>query len=155
MENRYYTPKIEEFYIGFEYEVGDSALYKNIKCWYPEKIISFHDLQDINRYQHQRVKYLCKDDIKSLGFKDESILHPTVRIYGSEYKNQNGDNINLLYVERSNWCLIFAGEFGMTTWWDENNEFRTSGNIFAGYIKNKSELKKLLKMLNIKYNDKN
>lgn len=149
MKDKYYTPELEEFYVGFEYEseemskCGSSTEMVKSFIKTPQDIIDAFNFNDW--HSSIRVKYLDKEDIESLGFKDENILHPTVRIYSSEYKNQNGDNISLLYSEKSNWCLIFAGEFGLTVWRDKYNEFRTSGNIFAGYIKNISELKKILR----------
>ena len=68
MENKYYTPEIEEFYVGFKYERGNKATEGNSTKWYKEKITSAQEIVDIFCCEEIRVKYLDKEDIESLGF---------------------------------------------------------------------------------------
>lgn len=63
MENKYYTPEINEFYVGYKYEVYNSLLGR----WIKEEVQSnecFCDLQG----EEIRTKYLDKQDIESLGW---------------------------------------------------------------------------------------
>ena len=117
---KYYTPKIEEFHVGFEFE----------KEWedgsWSKEILEVDELKDIEEEMLPitRVKYLDKEDIESLGF---SIFENKTRY--KKYKKNN-------YI---------LGHYGVKTViiWD------VAGELFDGEIKNKSELKKLLKQLKI------
>lgn len=68
MENNkyYYTPTIEEFHIGFEYEL----LTDHHDIWDSYQIEDKHDLFDALT-ETTRVKYLDQSDIESLGWKKE------------------------------------------------------------------------------------
>jgi hypothetical protein len=98
MENKYYTPKIEEFYVGFEFEfhgmtTGGLAMLDFSKdIGNPEKIvvskpdykvwtkevfthkyfdIYYRRLEDVEKLIEAgqiRVKYLDREDIESLGW---------------------------------------------------------------------------------------
>jgi len=138
MKNKYYTPKIEEFGVGFEYEVnGLEGIWDNgdeDREWVHTSIDdNIHQLfSETKRLKEEpqniRVKYLDKKDIESLGFK-KSMTHNN----WYDYKNER----YWLYKENEkDWRWIIS---------DEESEVS-----FAGSIKNKSELKKLLKQLNIK-----
>ena len=125
MENRYYTPALEEFHIGFEYEqkIGEDN-------WEYRKIKDRYDLFDACM-NIARVKYLDQSDIESLGF---------------EHKQ---------YVPERNICLNFEyKEWYLNYWFGEipNVEIRRDGydDGFFGKCKNKSELKRILNQLNIK-----
>lgn len=116
--DKYYTPKIEEFHIGFEYEWLDDDD-KWIKETSPIEITK--EGFDEQTYG-LRVKYLDKEDIESLGFV-KWIDRENYDL--EEYQLHKNNNLNIsIYDDASN--LIFIGD-----------------------IKNKSELKKLLKRLNI------
>ncbi len=89
-------------------------------------------------YQEPRVKYLDKDDIEDLGFAVEhSPLAPDNIIYKrgeggfNRYVNSNFTMQHYTSQDR----LVIASPLSI---------------IFNGTIKNKSELKRLLKQLNIK-----
>lgn len=156
MENdKYYGPNIEEFHVGFEYEIFEDWDVEKEKTW--QKQVYGNDQRNPERLEYVgetmskfRVKYLSKESIEELGFKDTKTVHGTVDIFSSKLNTPRGESIGLLYNYESNWCLIFAGEFEVTEWEEENNQFIINGNLFAGFIKNKSELKKILKMLEIK-----
>lgn len=125
MENRYYTPALEEFHIGFEYEQKIDQ-----ENWKYRLIESRYDLFDACM-NISRVKYLDQSDIESLGF---------------EHKQ---------YVPERNICLNFEyKEWYLNYWFGEipNVEIGRDGydDGFFGKCKNKSELKRILNQLNIK-----
>ena len=133
MGNKYYTPSIEEFHVGFEYEERVN------KDWI-EKEFTFewcggNEILDIYNEGYEttdiRVKYLDKEDIESLGF--EETYDDTE---GNIWFAQGNGNIDI--------CL--------SQYTKHNTEICnriTDQVLFKGVIKNKSELKRLLKQLGI------
>jgi hypothetical protein len=130
MENNYYTPSIEEFHVGFEFEVNcdndwiKESLYSNEQV----NVLPFMNTNNI------RVKYLDKEDIESLGWTD-------------------GETHGL-----SGYVLNYATDDSYQMYYDKDNQFTQIYNwdskiIFEGIIKNKSELKRLLKQLEINGQD--
>jgi len=123
IDNKYYTPDISEFYVGFEYELycrDVNPTIKNgstvwLKSWQAktftkaefERGVGFDrnlDLQD----DWIRVRYLDKEDIESLGFElkhtdcGEDTDNENFDIYskygaiiGRFYINGNKNNIEL------------------------------------------------------------
>lgn len=85
MENKYYTPSIEEFHIGFECEMlseiyGGTAVpieqHKEIWRKYTlnrQDIIRFFIQTDELARPLFRVKYLDKENVESLGFEQQSL----------------------------------------------------------------------------------
>lgn len=126
MENKYYVPDISEFHVGFEYEWLCTAGNKWLKKVYKEGIFLEESLENC------RVKYLDKEDIESLGFEE----------IGQEDYYLNGDldnwRIERLYDKDKNYFYRI-----------EKEDRGDIEQIFFVYIKNKSELKKLLKQLGI------
>jgi len=158
MKNKYYTPSIEEFHFGFECEVyitvqrygsikrnedtetdnADNAFYpmifgnKNSKC----ELLVLGELihtQKLN-VDKFRVKYLDKEDIESLGF--------------SYYKTHPG--MEQMEFDKGEYELTYNPNFKGKQWLRINLEGEGDVTLFSGSIKNKSELKVLLKQLNIK-----
>jgi len=149
MENNnnelYYTPNIEEFHVGFEYEA--KVISENYSHYefsdVPRVGINWGDLE--GKYlniiellllrKKIRVKYLDKEDIESLGF----IYSSTRRQYELYHTDrQSRYEIN----ENNNTYTISLCSL--------TKEIHIPYNLFIGLIKNKSELKKLLKQLEIK-----
>lgn len=129
-QNKYYTPKLEEFRVGFEFEYHEH-FGKNFGNW--SKIIvdendSFFTLSNLLASMSVRVKYLDKEDIESLGFNI---------ILQDQYNIECwGKNIILL-VDSDYYIQIIIQEDGIENY------------LFQGTIKNKSELKVLLTQLGI------
>jgi hypothetical protein len=121
-ETKYYTPEIEELYIGLE-------------CFYdgkPHKIIASNNLSK-SALNHITLKHLDQEDIESFEF------------IASKY-NSKDNNFNTFHKKD-----IDKGDITLT---HDKNDFRIVievevSRFFNGFIKNKSELKKLLKELNI------
>jgi hypothetical protein len=131
--SKYYTPEIEEFYVGFEYEYKsfqDEKWYKGIVSLVPDKVYSEYtdSLKELNGLlDRRRVKYLDREDIESLGWnlKSNKTNHHTYHYGGYAITHSILNNkIDIYYMDGS--------------------EF-VNGII----LKNKSELKKLLKQLGI------
>lgn len=145
MEDNYYIPEIEEFHVGFEYEmvpsIGIAILNTNestkivetkwatdyVKLVYGKENISFSTgLPSISAAiadKKCRVKFLDVFDIQSLRFKLSKINDAFFEF--SYY------NYNLTYHSGDNKVII---------------KFKDR-IIFDGYIKNKSELKRLTRQL--------
>jgi hypothetical protein len=132
MESKYYTPEIEEFHIGFEYEWNNSNEDDKWRIAVADLENCYHSVQDIQQelnYQHYRIKYLDKEDIESLGWKF--------------YEN---DTIPLkAFSKNEDYKLTYIS--GMHRVSIANN--LVEHTHFDGSIKNKSELKKLMKQLGI------
>lgn len=159
MENRYYIPTIEEFHIGFEYEMkerfGDGTVktqedYNNAN-WTKLTINSLNEIVYINRTltginsnnlpSAIRVKCLDKEDIESLGF---ICTGEAGNGYEKEFQKFNDDNT---------WYLLetsFDNEVHIELEIDKEDGRTINCILFIGTIKNKSELKTLLKQLRIK-----
>lgn len=150
MENNlYYTPEISEFYIGFEYE-HLTGFEKEFKPWIYD-LTSACNIIERESISHNgeivkmfipaiqacieekqcRVKYLDQEGIESLGWKDCDNIYNTIRWNFNDYI--------LMFYKKDNRYLIFR-DCGP-------NNIQT---VFNGFIKNKSELIKLMQQLNIK-----
>ena len=173
MESKYYTPAIEEFHVGFEYEVFDNRYeYKVEKIsetklrvlsdpvvatvWFKEvygidSLLYIEDSSDIRsnlssyiENNNIRVKYLDKEDIESLGFIK-------VKDYSSSCTLQltNNDCDLIAEIDLDDDCNCEIEKFDVCG--VEPNGFKDycSSVVFKGVIKNKSELVKLLKQLDI------
>lgn len=153
-ELKYYTPKIEEFHFGFEYEVSNALIRGVLEVrpeleWYHYKFINIkpYDLEFIEyNLNHKldmiRVKYLDREDVESLGFiqsrlSDNCFLFKNkVDLFG-RMKSDIGINFN----QGKNHVLIYFVPDGRS--------IPAGINLFVGDIKNKSELKRLLTQLQI------
>ena len=148
MENKYYTPEYSDIYIGQElytideYKIDLSTV--DSLTWFLQCQNCYIDCEENTTYgislENYKLKYLDSSDIEELGFT---------------YKGKTID----VWFEKE-------GNFDMGTWTsykcqlhyglhdnrlfidmiDMSDEIR----VFNGIVKNKSELKKVLNMLNIK-----
>lgn len=152
MKNKYYTPEIEEFHVGFEYEKAKVGIFDNIilkpEKWKKESI-EINTFDEICMYNELvgniRVKYLDEDHILDLGFEKEfstrsEILDASCNVYISTEKN-----LMLAHYPSINKVTIATRDFSkseklLKTNWDDRQ-------INLIQVKNKSELKKILKML--------
>ena len=127
--NKYYTPNLEEFCVGFEFEdsYGDGEYAKNSidQLNIKDVIGSF-----LKKEVDIRVKYLDSEDIESLGFKycKKSDL-ATIYSYKDYF---------IAYYNSGHISITEIGEM-----------CRRDTILFNGRIKNKSELKRILKMIGV------
>ncbi len=140
---KYYTPDISEFHVGFEYEyltakdAWHKAIFEGITVYEDKENLFLSDLKDIVALNEARVKYLDKEDIESLEFELKRSENNNSAYYKiTQYRGE--DNLcSIVYNEISNWLCV---EITI------NKEGKT---IFAGHIKNKSELRRLMQQLSI------
>lgn len=169
MENKYYIPDISEFHVGFEYESYDIVNVNKLserewvhKIYTGEKfdtdgISTSFKLKEhpITKEHWVRVKYLDKDDIESLGFTCKGVpdelkvkIDDPVFCYLFEKEGSS--------IEYINWFVSDTVKPGEQMDYNKAKEFRllrikSSDDIivYRGDCKNKSELKRLLKLLRI------
>ena len=132
--SKYYTPKIEEFHVGFEYEamIANENYDGNgwMKLIYPKDPLIGEAISRKLNMEDLRVKYLDQEDIESLGFK-----YNTQGIFPGFIK---GDKKLYFNTER---VLIVRP--------DSERATAPQRIMFEGKIKNKSELKKVLQMIGV------
>jgi len=143
INKKYYTPKVEEFHVGFNYEIllPDSKYHKKIfgvdKINHPE-LEEFKDELMAIAHAIVRVKYLDIDDIESIGFElDQCVKADCFFVIG----NMIQGDYTLVFNRKSKHIQIFS----------------MSGNkslsSFYGIIQNISELKIVLKQLEILFKE--
>lgn len=160
-DNKYYTPSIEDFHVGFEYEIIPSIGFMIIdfennnnntivkyateflKCEWMIKSGNLlgdglPEIKAAIKDSKIRVKYLDKEDIENLLGTCEilSELHNNIIIClfkGNSNRQNKESEFQFYYNPISKWVLIYE----------------PLGTRFAGFIKNISELKVLLKQLQI------
>ena len=156
-EGKYYTPSIEEFHVGFEYEllkrksVYDAEWkFEIIKRVFDVNVVSnSYDWARFNidlKDKEIRVKYLDADDIESLGWKNGESSSP---YYKQELfriiVNNVGFNDTTIYT-----LTILKSSKQLSLTIEHHSSWHNSRNEMFIIIKNKSELKKLMNQLGIK-----
>lgn len=167
METKYYIPIIEEFNTDFEFQYLDISgtwinvtkdnwlsprkmytIYENVDYNYKETEVDLLrnlNILDVNlkRNDRIRVKYLDSNDLLELGFKEGLInmggLEDQVVYKLNHFIITSAMNN---YIKKDNSFILDISIM---------SEFESIGlqRIFRGSIKNKSELKKLMKQLGI------
>ena len=149
--SEYYTPEIEEFHVGFEFEMDDTwGGWKKLTLTdelLKHPMVGLGSGNERAPYYHKtRVKYLSNEDIESLGFTDYK--HSAYDWYKFSkaiecpIANYNYCGARLLYDRSTSGIIIMGYEYQF-----ELDEDKNAVNLFRGIIKNKSELVKLLKQL--------
>ena len=166
MEPKYYTPGPEEFYLGFEYEefdrrhvcqTHDGWSTRRIYCGTSLCNLSTRFFEQLNDGKY-RVKYLDIEDIKALGFECINSSEENTELYTTgEAKFYNKIKGKTVYIKYS--YEIVQQPVGFTRkaeviiksgYPEVSYEDAKSLPIkFRGTVKNKSELKRLLKQLGI------
>lgn len=133
--NKYYTPTIEEFHVGFEYEYlrlmdGESLWQKDT---YGDRVKSVNTLK-IAFGKGCRVKALDQKDIEECGFGtwSDSLGYWRCFKYASEEQ----------YL-----CLKRISDIHTVIEIVNKDKEGKRFNLFQGDIKNKSELKRILKQI--------
>ena len=169
MENKYYTPTIEEFCEGFQYEKRVNTVGEEVEAYFaldgeivkiPNYVCTEEDWagkefslsnskeQDIEKLLEEgrlRVKYLDREDIEGFGFK---------------HMGDDRDGKNLIHYQKelkdALW-VIYDYRYRLNEDAKEAElpirifkaDPRYWDNVFLGTIKNKHELKRVLTMLGI------
>ena len=146
-QNKYYTPLITEFRVGFEYEYT----YDGISDWTKgpnlDKDIPYNSI-----YQ-KRVKYLDRKDIEELGFIYDNNTEPIPSRRDWEVPKLDKYELPLAFfkdtqLEDGKLYIIYLYSDN-TIWIEYIKDCCGMDYIFKGIIKNKSELKVLLLQLGI------
>jgi hypothetical protein len=157
-ENKYYIPKIEEFHVGFEYEVFQKGDTENngfltfmpvetedkwFKFKFPDSYVGYR--LDLLFKQQLRVKYLDKSDIESCGFTKECVIHGDSEDFvdGFEKNLDETDSIVIHSLEENNYLIYKTHVYNRDSGnWDQIN-------LFRGTINNLLEFKQVLKMIGV------
>ena len=151
MENKYYSPKIEDLHIGLECEIlkysdSDEEFFENhiLDNIILKNLLELSILhKDIDNWLKRtiRIKFLDKEDIESFEFtfdnKDKDLYSMKKEIKYQGFGNVSF-KINFNQKREKNISVFFTTDNSI------DNKF-----IFFGKIKNKSELKKILVQLGI------
>lgn len=139
-DNKYYTPELEEFHLGFQYQ------HKCFNGWEDDTMPDFSEVKDSDGSMNEwipwynnditnfRVKYLDKEDIESLGWEEEISAHFVLITDKGRY-----------FLD----CNFASHKFQISTDIQKYPNEQTYPIKFNGKIKNKSELKKLMQQLDI------
>ena len=143
VKDKYYTPSIEEFHVGFQYEDDASGLAGGRENWQPSTVMHPNNIigvQDFLKSNSIRVKYLDKYDIEELGWEYSGMLDVDLHTFKLHIQSEPDTDIakdyfHLRYEDYTQRILITDGKY---------EHYR-----FFGEIKNKSELMILMKQLGI------
>lgn len=141
----YYTPTIEEFYPGFEFQEFYAEGWHDRICWKDDfqNILSSDKDFDFTNY---RVKYLDEQDIKKLGWKEigSSESPFTKMIYTTfEILVEVGFNTGIGYH------LVIIENHKVKISVFEYSSYGAASEGITLFCKNKSELIKLMNQLGI------
>ncbi len=136
-EDVYYVPDIEEFCVGFRYELEDLAVdlvnreFRPVTFDVGDRLIIL--LEDYIPNRLVRAKHLSKQDIIGLGWTYKRTRFHSSMIFRG-FVDERGCDIKIMFNVTSNWLIVY----------NENDSCR-----FSGTIRNKNEFKKLIKQLKI------
>ncbi len=129
MNDKYYTPDLKEYHIGFEYEFSRIGNYEE---WTSAVIKDGIQIDDIhNSVYLLRVKYLDKQDIESEGWKCITFTEKENEWYSGYWKKDS-------YT-----FGLHSKDFMTISKMDGENKIM----VFQGTIKNISEFRKIIKMI--------
>jgi len=140
---KYYTPAIEEFHVGFECEYAEYLKGLRDLNWdtsteedfgeFKQTVYEGENILTFGRRGMVRVKYLDTEDIESLGFH-----------YDGAYNWFSSKSLAVIHnahvIIKNNYCEKMLEV--ILLYGNSSEEV-----VFSGIIKNKSELKKLLKQI--------
>jgi hypothetical protein len=151
---KYYTPEIEEFHVGFDFEFNGTdcnwirtgyekhTILKSEKEYFGLFTLSWvENIYKNNISDWIRVKYLDKEDIESLGWVVRN--DKTRAICKNEYTL--GDFI--LSLLSNGTVIIRHPNTKNHSEWGKQSSYH---HVFTGVAKNKSELSRLMEQLGIK-----
>jgi len=162
MTDKYYTPEIEELVFGLEYEElvgyteGGHSINVGKESWVKRTCDLSMTMPDIGFITDKkedmlyyiasdiRVKHLDREDIESCGwgFKKEKNKAMLFEILKDDFNGRRRSKLIMAFNPISQWiCIALVIEKPF-----EENEERT---FFAGTIKNKSELARVLKQVGV------
>lgn len=130
-QDKYYKPEISEFHIGFEYELFYGYNWE-------KKVFDFYDFSPKSREIKLRVKKLDADDLNELGYH-EIPGEPAIKII-----HANGKNIRGIQFKKNDLHIILYSDQSVFIFHSTN---AANQHFFNGTIRNKSELARILQMI--------
>jgi hypothetical protein len=137
----YYTPSLDEFFVGFECEYNNGS-------W--QKVTVDPDLLSMamDSWEHSneefgtefRVRYLCREDIESLGWEYDERFDLFKK--KNENKKPRTDILELEFLDKYGW----KGEISIGNGKSDDDNI----TYFQGTIKNVNELRRIMAMIGIK-----
>lgn len=148
MENKYYTPELEELFVGYECEIYESVFdnTEDYMEWVEIAINEYFNFQDYHNCKRIRTKYLTKEQIENEGFVETFI----------KFRNTNKENYVLGFSKKVEDFILFIHLDTKYNTLKIIKEFRfliddleeTNQNIlFSGKVKSINEFKKVIKMV--------
>lgn len=157
LEKKFYVPKISEFHVGFEFEFNGMDANWNQYGFKKQKVLLTKDdyfglftLGWVEKIYYKpddplenwiRVKYLDKEDIEELGWG-----------YSGDAK-ANDNSLEIIYFSIDDYSLSF---YLINDMYGDNINISISqtvngdyDDLFQGTIRNKSELKRIMKIVGI------
>jgi hypothetical protein len=158
MENKYFTPDIEDICIGYELEMNWNRAYE--KKWVPIKISiqdeEFAYTDEISEIinalddgmSEARVPYLTKEQIEAEGWKYYQNIPDAVvsKGYVEYYKDVEWFKV-VISISETNHYLTVEKVFQNVQIGDELKEFRNT--IYNGECKDINTFRKIIKLLGI------
>lgn len=161
-ENKYYTPEIDEFFVGFEFEEWENPAFTNEE-WIAKKIEYFTDLEyvcipEVDKHLENyvlwtslfRVKHLDKEDLVELGFKYTEQYPIILDINEDLFVKKSTEFEDFIITVKDSNVNISVKKDILLMAIPSDKKYWDLYCLFSGKIKNKSELIKVLKMLGIK-----
>ena len=151
MENKHYTPSIEEFHVGFEYQsLQDERLPEKEESWETNTIKDEWEMRIFigyycgDHFAGLRIKYLDEKDLKEIGFIDKATIHKGLQKDSTKLFQYNNGRyfVHLEATWFSSWVVI-----RIDTSVSENSV--QTQVVHSITINNKSALLVLMKQLNI------
>lgn len=168
--NKYYVPSIEEFRVGFEFEMKDSSIEYGHDMWVKSVFgnllikssggqysLNLKDYVEYIKDEDVRVKYLDREDIEELGYhlaEERDWRNPKGRGLVFKKSKDSGDErmghtdwSEITFIDWINSPPNISIKKGRSG--HESGVEGYESNPFSGIVKNKSELKVLMNQLGI------
>jgi hypothetical protein len=147
MENKYFTPDIEDIHIGYELEAKITN-FPDRNNWIPIVIKGFVNVKEYHDAGIYRVPYLTKEQIEAEGWKHYQNIPDMVvpEGYVEYYKDVEWFKVVISISERSHYLTV-EKVFQNVQIGNELQEFRNT--IYNGECKDINTFRKIIKLLEI------
>lgn len=159
--NKYYTPSIEEFHVGFEFEEWENLAFTNEE-WTLKKMDYFTDLEyvcfpEVDKHLENyilgtslfRVKYLDKQDLIEFGFEYTEQYPIILDISENLFVKKSTEFEDFIITMKDNNVNISVKKDVLLMAIPSDKKYWDLYCLFSGKIKNKSELQQVLKMIGV------
>jgi hypothetical protein len=143
--DKYYTPEIEEFHVGFEWEEHRAS-----GEWFKSGNIGVPMHWGLDNKEAFRVKHLDRSDIEGEGWSNEGLMSPN-----DTWLEDDRTDCWMYYVdetldkEKYYQLFISKGKVHIEYHEYQNSVGRTEETLFKGTIKNLSEFRRILKQIGV------